>query len=163
MSTPALELVARSGRPYRLHEYSHDPASPYGLEAAQVLGVEAGRVFKTLVVSIAGRFAVAVIPVSCELDLKAMARALGARESRDGRAVRSRARHGLCDRWHQPARTKATPCDNCGHERVELAYGLRQRWPARCRARTGSSRSPDADDGLARSGIESPSAPGNAQ
>ncbi|MGA2529917.1 MAG: Cys-tRNA(Pro) deacylase [Acidimicrobiales bacterium] len=80
MSTPAVELVVRSGRTYHLHEYSHDPAAPFGLEAAQALGVEAERVFKTLVVSLLGRFAVAVIPVSCELDLKAMARALGAKK-----------------------------------------------------------------------------------
>ncbi|MGA3352370.1 MAG: Cys-tRNA(Pro) deacylase [Acidimicrobiales bacterium] len=76
MSTPALDLVARSGKDYRLHEYNHDPAVAYGLEAARVLGVEAARVFKTLVVVHAGCFAVAVIPVSSDLDLKAMASAL---------------------------------------------------------------------------------------
>jgi Cys-tRNA(Pro)/Cys-tRNA(Cys) deacylase len=63
-----------------VHEYTHDPAAPYGLEAAQALGAEPARVLKTLVVDHAGGLAVAVIPVNGELDLKAMAAALGAKK-----------------------------------------------------------------------------------
>ncbi len=66
-----------SGKPYRLHQYVHDPASRFGQEAAEALQVARERVFKTLVVAGADTLAVAVIPVSSELDLKAMARALG--------------------------------------------------------------------------------------
>lgn len=76
-ATPALEVVTASGRQYRLHQYVHDPASPFGLEAAEVLQVAPERVFKTLVVDDGDALAVAVVPVSSELDLKAMARALG--------------------------------------------------------------------------------------
>jgi Cys-tRNA(Pro)/Cys-tRNA(Cys) deacylase len=76
-ATPALDVLARSAKAYWLHEYPHDPGAPFGLEAAEALGTEPGRVFKTLVVSTGHGLAVAVIPVSAELDLKAMARALG--------------------------------------------------------------------------------------
>lgn len=63
------------------HPYDHDPRSAsYGEEAADVLatrlGVDPGRVLKTLVVRTAGGLAVAVVPVTERLDLKAVARAL---------------------------------------------------------------------------------------
>ena len=69
--TPALVAVDRAGIAYATHEYVHDPgAASYGLEAAEKLGVEASRVFKTLVVDIAGTPHVAVVPVEAELDLR---------------------------------------------------------------------------------------------
>jgi len=80
-ATPALELLIASGRKYRVHEYAHNPTASYGLEAAEALGTEPGRVFKTLVVEIPGGMAVGVVPVNTELDLKAMARALGVKRA----------------------------------------------------------------------------------
>jgi Cys-tRNA(Pro)/Cys-tRNA(Cys) deacylase len=69
--TPALVAAERAGIAYATHEYVHDPAAAsYGLEAAEKLGVEASRVFKTLVVDIAGKPHVAVVPVEAELDLR---------------------------------------------------------------------------------------------
>ena len=63
----------RAGIPFRVHEYEHDPqAESYGLEAAGKLGVDARRVFKTLVVEIDGRPAVAIVPVPARLDVKAL-------------------------------------------------------------------------------------------
>lgn len=83
--TPATVALDRAGVAYRLLRYEHDPRSEsFGLEAAQALGVAPDRVFKTLVASLdAGRasrptLAVGIVPVSTSLDLKAMARALGA-------------------------------------------------------------------------------------
>ena len=77
VATRALEVLFASGTAHQVHEYTHDPAAPYGLEAAESLGIEPGRVLKTLVVSAGSELAVAVIPVSGELNLKAMAQALG--------------------------------------------------------------------------------------
>ena len=54
-------------------------AESFGLEAARALGVDPGRVFKTLFASADGRLAVGVVPVSGQLDLKAVAAALGGR------------------------------------------------------------------------------------
>jgi Cys-tRNA(Pro)/Cys-tRNA(Cys) deacylase len=65
--------------PFTLHEYAHDPRSDsFGLEAAAELGLDPDRVYKTLVASADGGLVVAVVPVSGRLDLKALARAVGA-------------------------------------------------------------------------------------
>ena len=49
--TPAIKAARAAGVSVQLHEYAHDPANTqYGMEAAQVLGIEPARVFKTLVV-----------------------------------------------------------------------------------------------------------------
>jgi Cys-tRNA(Pro)/Cys-tRNA(Cys) deacylase len=80
--TPAVLALDRAGAPYTLHPYEHDPrATSFGLEAAEVLGVDPARVFKTLLVEADGALVVAVLPVSHWLDLKALARAMGARRA----------------------------------------------------------------------------------
>jgi Cys-tRNA(Pro)/Cys-tRNA(Cys) deacylase len=77
--TPATVALTRAGIDFTLHEYAHDPrAHSYGLEAADALGLDPDRVFKTLMASVDGGLAVAVVPVSGQLDLKALARALAA-------------------------------------------------------------------------------------
>lgn len=76
--TPATVALARAGVAFALHAYDHDPrAASFGLEAAEALGVEPDRVFKTLMVSLDGRLVVGIVPVTGQLDLKALARALG--------------------------------------------------------------------------------------
>ena len=76
--TPATLALDRAGVDYRLHPYDHDPrAASYGLEAASALGVDPARVFKTLLASLDGSLVVGIVPVSGQLDLKALARALG--------------------------------------------------------------------------------------
>ncbi len=75
--TPATVVLTRVGIDFTLHAYEHDPrATSYGDEAAAALGLDPERVFKTLMASVDGRLAVAVVPVSGRLDLKSLARAL---------------------------------------------------------------------------------------
>lgn len=77
-STPATVALVRSGIAHVVRHYEHDPrAESYGLEAATALGVEPGRVFKTLVAALDGVLVVGIVPVTHQLDLKALARALG--------------------------------------------------------------------------------------
>lgn len=75
--TPAIKAARAAGVEIRVHEYHHDPSNTaYGLEAAQALGLDPARVFKTLLVALNGddrRLAVAIVPVTRQLDLKAMA------------------------------------------------------------------------------------------
>jgi Cys-tRNA(Pro)/Cys-tRNA(Cys) deacylase len=72
-ATPAIAVLEHERVPYRLHEYEHDPRlGSFGLEAAQKLGLEPARVFKTLVVSVDGGYVFALIPVDRQLDLKAV-------------------------------------------------------------------------------------------
>jgi Cys-tRNA(Pro)/Cys-tRNA(Cys) deacylase len=81
-ATAAIRTLEQAGIAFELHPYEHDPrATSYGLEAAHILGVPEARVFKTLMADADGRLVVAVVPVSGRLDLKALARALGARKA----------------------------------------------------------------------------------
>src|SRR6478752_400626 len=76
--TPATVALTAAGVAFTLHEYDHDPrAASYGLEAAEALGVEPDRVFKTLMANVDGKLIVGIVPVSGQLDLKALARAVG--------------------------------------------------------------------------------------
>ena len=79
--TPAINQAKKAKISYTVHEYAHDPAAEsYGREAAQKLGVEAERVYKTLVVDGGKDLIVAVVPVMCQLDLKLLAKAVGAKK-----------------------------------------------------------------------------------
>ncbi len=73
--TPAVTAVERAGVSFELVEYEHDPRpASYGLEAAEKLGVDAARVFKTLVVEVEGELVIAVVPVAHEVDLRSLGR-----------------------------------------------------------------------------------------
>ena len=81
--TPATALLAKRRVKHAVHSYRHDPRhDSYGVEAAEALGVPAERVFKTLVAEVDGRLAVGVVPVTAQLDLKALAAALGGKRAR---------------------------------------------------------------------------------
>ena len=81
--TPATKLLDKAKVAYQLHRYSHDPqAASYGTEAADKLGLEHGRVFKTLLAATeTGELLVAVVPVSDKLNLKALAAAAGVKKA----------------------------------------------------------------------------------
>jgi Cys-tRNA(Pro)/Cys-tRNA(Cys) deacylase len=69
-----------------VHTYGHDPRAharglSYGEEAAQALGVDAHQVFKTLVAEVDGSLTVAVVPVDGQVDLKALADAVGGKRA----------------------------------------------------------------------------------
>jgi Cys-tRNA(Pro)/Cys-tRNA(Cys) deacylase len=80
--TPATVALGRAGVAFTLHPYAHDEAAVrYGDEAAAALGVDPDRIFKTLLADLGGELVVAVVPVSRQLDLKALAASLGARRA----------------------------------------------------------------------------------
>ncbi|KGN42859.1 Cys-tRNA(Pro) deacylase [Knoellia aerolata] len=80
VGTPATVALTRAGIAYAVRAYEHDPAAEsFGLEAAEALGVEPARVLKTLLVDTGPGLAVGIVPVDRQLDLKAMASALGAK------------------------------------------------------------------------------------
>lgn len=75
--TPAINDLEAAGIAYTVHEYDHaDDDRGFGLEAADKLGLDPDQVFKTLVVTVDGVQAVAIVPVSCQLAVKAIAKAL---------------------------------------------------------------------------------------
>jgi Cys-tRNA(Pro)/Cys-tRNA(Cys) deacylase len=80
--TPATNLLTSKGVDFKAHEYSHDPNSTsFGLEAAEKLGVDPNRVFKTLIANVDDSCAVAIVPVNQQVSLKSLARTLGAKRA----------------------------------------------------------------------------------
>lgn len=80
--TPATLALTRAGIQYSTHAYDHDPRSDsYGVEAAELLGLDPHQVFKTLLAEVDGTCVVAIVPVSGTLDLKALASAAGGRRA----------------------------------------------------------------------------------
>jgi Cys-tRNA(Pro)/Cys-tRNA(Cys) deacylase len=80
--TPATKLLTSAGVDFKEHEYAHDPNSTsFGLEAAEKLGVDPRRVFKTLIANVDEAFAVAIVPVSQQVSLKSLSRTLGAKRA----------------------------------------------------------------------------------
>ncbi|HSB85651.1 MAG TPA: Cys-tRNA(Pro) deacylase [Ilumatobacteraceae bacterium] len=76
--TPAIVALDKAGVPYRVHEFQADPAKrSFGHAAAEALGVEAQRVFKTLIAVVdEDRHVVGIVPVSGQLSLKELAAAV---------------------------------------------------------------------------------------
>lgn len=91
-ATPATRALATAGVTYTAHTFAADDRNraaggnsaqrvSFGEEAAAALGVPAGRVYKTLVAEIDDRLWVAVVPVTGQLDLKALAGAAGGKRA----------------------------------------------------------------------------------
>jgi len=85
-ATPATRALTAAGIAFTEHPYEHDSSAPsYGLEAADALGVEPARVFKTLLAQTDlprdHGLVVAVVPVTGQLDLKALAATVGAKKA----------------------------------------------------------------------------------
>jgi Cys-tRNA(Pro)/Cys-tRNA(Cys) deacylase len=80
--TTATVALEHAGLPFTVHEYAHDPRhESYGREASEALGVSAGRVFKTLIASVDGNLVAGVVPADGQLDLKALALAVGGKRA----------------------------------------------------------------------------------
>jgi len=86
--TRAIDAARRARVAFEVHEYAHHPRAAlreggrgYALEAVEALGIAPARVFKTIVVDVDGRLGLAVVPADGEVDLKAVAGALGGRRA----------------------------------------------------------------------------------
>jgi len=80
--TPATALLAKQRVAHQVHTYTHGNGQAYGPEAAELLGLDPQRVFKTLVAEVDGTLTVGVVPVSATLDLKALAGAVGGKRAK---------------------------------------------------------------------------------
>jgi Cys-tRNA(Pro)/Cys-tRNA(Cys) deacylase len=90
-ATPATRVLTAAGVTYQAHTFTSEDRGraasgarsqpSFGAQAAEALGVDPDRVFKTLVAEIDSRLWVAVVPVSAQLDLKALAAAAGGKRA----------------------------------------------------------------------------------
>jgi Cys-tRNA(Pro)/Cys-tRNA(Cys) deacylase len=81
-ATPALAALIAAGVPHEVVKFGHDPRKrSFGVEAVHALtatgGIAAEQIYKTLIIAVPDGLAVAILPASSKLSLKAAAAALG--------------------------------------------------------------------------------------
>lgn len=82
-TTRATQALEKLGVKFTLHAYDYDPdAASIGLQAAESLGVAPARMFKTLMAEADGRPICAVVPSDCEVSMKKLASAFGAKAAK---------------------------------------------------------------------------------
>lgn len=75
-ATRATRALEAAGVAFRLHSYAYDPdADSIGMQAAEALGAEPGRVLKTLMVMVDGKPALVIAPSDREVSMKRLAAA----------------------------------------------------------------------------------------
>ena len=81
--TPAINLLKKNKCSFKIHKYEHDPlCTNFGKEAVEKLGLDEKQVFKTLLVEIDSKeLVVAIIPVSNQLNLKAVANTFNSKKA----------------------------------------------------------------------------------
>jgi Cys-tRNA(Pro)/Cys-tRNA(Cys) deacylase len=81
-TTRATLALDKAGVAYALHTYDYDgEVARIGLHAAQSLGVEPGRVLKTLMALVDGKAVCAVVPSDREVSMKKLAQAFGGKSA----------------------------------------------------------------------------------
>jgi Cys-tRNA(Pro)/Cys-tRNA(Cys) deacylase len=77
-TTPATLALKKAGVAFDLHAYDYDPDAPrVGLQAAQALGADPGRVLKTLMAEVDGKPVCAVLASDQEVAMKRLAAVFG--------------------------------------------------------------------------------------
>ncbi len=133
--TPATRALEEAGVAHTVRVYEHDPGSTaavggYGLEAAAALGVDPATVYKTLLAEVDGRLVVAVCPVTAQLDLKAVAAAVGGKKGRmaDPRAAERATGYvvgGISPLGQRRRLTTVVDASALGHDVVLVSAGRR--------------------------------------
>ncbi|MFC4174651.1 Cys-tRNA(Pro) deacylase [Microvirga sp. GCM10011540] len=81
-TTRATLALQQAGVSFTVHAYDYDPnAERIGLQAAEALGADPNSVLKTLMVTVDGKPACAVVPSDREVNLKKLAAALGGKSA----------------------------------------------------------------------------------
>ncbi|MEU7977761.1 Cys-tRNA(Pro) deacylase [Micromonospora sp. NPDC049081] len=130
-STAATALLTRQKITHSIHPYDVSPDAPhYGALVAAALGVPPQRVFKTLVAEVDGALTVAVVPVTSELDLKALSAAVGGkRAALADRAVAERStgyvRGGISPLGQRRRLPTVVDVSALDHETVYVSAGRR--------------------------------------
>ena len=81
-ATPGIAALVKADVPHEVLTFDHDRREQsFGAEAVKALteaaGIEPGQIYKTLIITVPGGLAVAILPATARLSLKAAAAALG--------------------------------------------------------------------------------------
>lgn len=89
--TRAMRALTEADVAFEVHRYEPDPdAGPYGVQAAAELGADPRLVLRVLVTEADGGPLLGIVPVSSELDLEALAAAVGAARAEAAGQTRAR-------------------------------------------------------------------------
>jgi Cys-tRNA(Pro)/Cys-tRNA(Cys) deacylase len=125
-STPAVATLEKAGVRFALHAYEHDPqTAAYGLEAAEKLAVDPARVFKTLVVSLDGSLGLALVPVTAQLDVRALGKRAALADKADAERAMGYVTGGISPlggRKRLPAHVDASALE---HDTILVSAGRR--------------------------------------
>jgi len=82
-TTPATAFLDAQKIPYEFVTYDYDPsAERFGLQAAEAMGVDAGQVFKTLMIVVDEKPCVVLLPSNEEVDMKQLASLFNGKHAR---------------------------------------------------------------------------------
>ncbi len=124
--TPAITAAARAGVAFAVHEYRHDPrAESYGLEAVEKLGLDAARVFKTLVADVDGALTVAVVPVEAQLDLRALGKRARMADASAAERATGYVAGGISPLGQRRALPTVVDASALDHETIHVSAGRR--------------------------------------
>jgi Cys-tRNA(Pro)/Cys-tRNA(Cys) deacylase len=124
--TPAIAAAARAGVLFAVHEYRHDPrAESFGLEAVDKLGLDAARVFKTLVADVDGALTVAVVPVEAQLDLRALGKRARMADASAAERATGYVAGGISPLGQRRALPTVVDASALDHETIHVSAGRR--------------------------------------
>jgi Cys-tRNA(Pro)/Cys-tRNA(Cys) deacylase len=123
--TPAIAAAERAGVRFSVHEYDHDPGAAYGLEAAEKLGLDPARVFKTLVASIDGKLVVAIVPVAAQLDLRSLGKRAALAEQADAERATGYVAGGISPLGQRRRLPTILDESALAHETIHVSAGRR--------------------------------------
>ena len=119
-------LLTRAGVAFAVHEYRHDPrAASYGLEAVEKLGLDAARVFKTLVADVDGALTVAVVPVEAQLDLRALGKRARMADASAAERATGYVAGGISPLGQRRALPTVVDASALDHETIHVSAGRR--------------------------------------
>jgi len=124
--TPAIAAAARAGVAFAVHEYRHDPRTEsFGLEAVEKLGLDAARVFKTLVADVDGALTVAVVPVEAQLDLRALGKRARMADASAAERATGYVAGGISPLGQRRALPTVVDASALDHETIHVSAGRR--------------------------------------
>ena len=124
--TPAIAAAARAGVVFAVHEYRHDPRTEsFGLEAVEKLGLDAARVFKTLVADVDGALTVAVVPVEAQLDLRALGKRARMADASAAERATGYVAGGISPLGQRRALPTVVDASALDHETIHVSAGRR--------------------------------------